>query len=109
MRTGLCVAFTIALTAAPSFAQDRDVTAISRGLAYARQSCSSCHAVDAGQKTSPNPNAPSFQSVANMPGMTRIALNVWLHTSHPTMPQLIVDPYRIDDLAAYMATLKSDR
>jgi hypothetical protein len=39
--------------------------------------------------------------------MTRIALNVWLHTSHPSMPQLIIDPERIDDLAAYLATLRN--
>jgi hypothetical protein len=43
-----------------------------------------------------------------MPGMTSIALNVWLHTSHPTMPNLLVEPDRIDDLSAYLETLKSD-
>jgi len=35
-----------------------------------------------------------------------MALNVWLHTSHPTMPNFIIDPDRIDDLIAYIATLK---
>jgi mono/diheme cytochrome c family protein len=76
------------------------------GLRYAQQSCASCHAVAAGQSLSPNPSAPAFDTVANTPGMTGIALNVWLHTPHPSMPNLIVDSDRIDDLSAYLATLK---
>jgi mono/diheme cytochrome c family protein len=76
------------------------------GLRYAEQSCASCHAVAAGQSLSPNPSAPAFDAVANTPGMTGIALNAWLHTPHPSMPNLIVDPDRIDDLSAYLATLK---
>lgn len=79
-----------------------------RGQAYAEVACASCHAVANGQVNSPNPDAPAFDTVANMPGMTSIALNVWLHTSHPTMPNLLVEPDRIDDLSAYLETLKSD-
>ncbi|UPT61446.1 MAG: cytochrome c [Hyphomonadaceae bacterium JAD_PAG50586_4] len=77
------------------------------GLRYAEQSCASCHAVAAGRSLSPNPSAPAFDAVANTPGMTAIALNAWLHTPHPSMPNLIVDPDRIDDLSAYLATLKT--
>jgi mono/diheme cytochrome c family protein len=76
------------------------------GLRYAQQTCASCHAVAAAETVSPNPDAPPFDTVANTPGMTRIALNVWLHTPHPTMPNFVVDPDRIDDLSAYLATLK---
>lgn len=78
-----------------------------RGQAYAEAVCASCHAVANGQVNSPNPDAPAFETVANMPGMTSIALNVWLHTSHPTMPNLLVEAERIDDLSAYLETLKS--
>jgi len=77
-----------------------------RGMLYAQQNCASCHAVSAGEAQSPNPEAQAFYIVANTPGMTRIALTVWLHTPHPTMPNLIIDPERIDDLSAYLATLK---
>lgn len=76
------------------------------GLRYAQQSCASCHAVGAGETASPNLDAPAFDTVANTPGMTQIALNVWLNTPHSSMPNLIVDPDRIDDLSAYLATLK---
>ena len=35
-----------------------------------------------------------------------MALNVALHTSHKTMPNLIVDPAHIEELSAYLRTLK---
>jgi hypothetical protein len=62
--------------------------------------------VAADQTQSPNPKAPTFEKIANVPGMTHMALNVALHTSHATMPNLIVDPSRIADLSAYLYTLK---
>jgi len=78
------------------------------GRLYAEQSCAECHAITPGAAASPLPEAPTFSQVANTPGMTRIALNAWLHSPHPSMPQLIVPPERIDDLSAYLATLKQD-
>jgi mono/diheme cytochrome c family protein len=79
---------------------------VARGLAYAQETCAPCHAVGGSQRLSPNPKAHSFDAIANTPGMTATALNAWLHTSHPTMPNFILDPNRIDDLSAYIATLK---
>ena len=84
-----------------------EAESIDAGLAYAKQTCSSCHAVGSGENQSPNPSAPAFQTVANTPGMTRMALNAWLHTSHPTMPNFILDPNKIDDLSTYILSLKS--
>ena len=76
------------------------------GRIYADQACASCHAVAAGETRSPNSKAPTFETIANAPGMTLMALNVALHTSHKTMPNLIVDPARIEDLSAYLHTLQ---
>lgn len=76
------------------------------GRIYADAACASCHAVAAGQRQSPNPKAPTFETIANVPGMTPMALNVALHTSHKTMPNLIIEPRRIEDLSAYLDTLK---
>jgi hypothetical protein len=55
---------------------------------------------------SPNPHAPTFVVIANTPGLNAIALNAWLHSSHPSMPNLIVSPAERADLAAYLETLK---
>jgi mono/diheme cytochrome c family protein len=79
-----------------------------RGFAYAQQVCSGCHAIEAGDMISPNPSARSFDAIANTPGMTSIALNAWLRTPHPSMPNFIIEQDRIDDLAAYIETLKRD-
>lgn len=78
----------------------------SRGLAYAQSACASCHAVEAGQTTSPNPEAPPFEVIANLPGMTPTALNAWLHSPHPSMPNLIVAPNDRGDVAAYFESLR---
>ena len=76
-----------------------------RGLAYAGKTCAECHAVKAGDKNSPNPDAPSFEAVANTQGITRLALVVWLQTSHRTMPNLMVPPEDRDDVIAYIMSL----
>jgi mono/diheme cytochrome c family protein len=83
-----------------------DMASASMGRAYAEENCASCHAVTAGQTRSPNPAAPTFETAANTPGMTSMAFNVWLQTPHPSMPNLIVGPDHIDDLSAYLATLR---
>lgn len=80
--------------------------AADRGAEYARRVCAGCHAVEAGESQSPNPNAPAFEVVANIPGMTAIALNAWLHSPHPSMPNLVVDPQSRNDLSAYLQSLQ---
>lgn len=103
LGSGACVA---PLPAAPTNVSAVEIGNPTLGLSYAQQNCASCHAVAAGQTLSPNPSAPAFDAIANTPGMTRIALNAWLHSPHPSMPHLIVDPDHIDDLSAYLTTLK---
>lgn len=76
------------------------------GLAYAQQACAQCHAVAAGRTWSPNNQAPTFQALANTPGMTGAALSAWLHTPHQNMPDFVVPPDHVDDLAAYLASLR---
>lgn len=92
--------------APPGKTSQIDVAAPSPGRSYADAACAACHAVAAGDPRSPNPKAPTFEEIANVPGMTLMALNVALHTSHKTMPNLIIEPDRIEDLSAYLHTLK---
>ncbi len=79
----------------------------SRGLDYAREVCSECHLVENNGPYSTNPDAPTFQDIANTPGMTGTAIAVWLQTSHPTMPDLIIPPQDTDDLIAYITSLRT--
>jgi mono/diheme cytochrome c family protein len=86
-------------------AQDADVEA---GAAYAEQVCAACHAVLANEKISPLLEAPSFQSVADTPGMTELALSVWLQSSHPTMPNIILKQDDARNVVAYIRSLKRE-
>ena len=76
------------------------------GLDVARESCASCHAVLRVEDRSPNPNAPSFSHIANVPGMSAMALHVALQSPHKTMPNLMFEPDELRNLIAYILTLK---
>ncbi len=83
-----------------------DSGSVALGRVYAERTCASCHAVGPRAMRSPDPRARPFDSIANTPGMTRTALNAWLHSSHSNMPNLIVEPESVDDLYAYVLTLR---
>jgi mono/diheme cytochrome c family protein len=85
-------------------AQDADVAA---GKAYATEVCAACHAVQQGEMMSPLMEAPAFQEVADTPGMTELALSVWLQSSHPTMPNIVLSQDEIRNVVAYIRSLKS--
>ncbi len=78
------------------------------GQAYARAACAQCHAVELG-RSSPVASAPAFEKIANMPGMNLMALDVWMRTGHPTMPLLKITATQTEDLAAWLATLKTPK
>jgi mono/diheme cytochrome c family protein len=83
--------------------------AASRGHEFAQAHCSRCHAV-AGGRFSPDPNAPPFEAVVNAPGLDAQTLGSWLRNAHdfPRVMNFEVEPARIDDLTAYMLTLRSN-
>lgn len=99
--TGLAVAMLLASGHAGQ-AQEADVAA---GQAYAENVCAACHAVLANENMSPLAEAPTFQSVADTPGMTELALSVWLQSSHPTMPNIILKPDDLRNVVAYIRSL----
>lgn len=85
-------------------AQDGDVAA---GRSFAREACISCHVVE---PTNVRPRivviGPNFHDIANTKGMTATALRVFLTTSHPKMPNLILTPQQITDVTAYILSLR---
>jgi len=84
-------------------AQDADIAA---GKAYAQEVCAACHAVLPGEEVSALIEATPFQEVANTPGMTELALSVWLQSSHPTMPNIILEQDDMRNVIAYIRSLK---
>jgi len=78
-----------------------------RGLAYARQNCAECHAVEPTDTMGPFSDLPTFREIANTPGMSELALISFFQTPHPTMPDFVVTGGDVQDLIAYLATLKN--
>jgi mono/diheme cytochrome c family protein len=80
---------------------------VSAGHALARQACVACHVVEAGEAR-PRLIAvgPAFPAIANTPGMTATALHAFLTTSHPKMPNFILTPSEMDDVIAYILSLR---
>jgi hypothetical protein len=52
---------------------------------------------------------PAFREIANTPGMTARAIRVFLTSSHPKMPNLILTPEEIADVSAYILSLRDHR
>jgi mono/diheme cytochrome c family protein len=98
----LAAAVTLGLSGAAA-AQDADIAA---GKAYASEICATCHAILPGEEVSPLLEATPFQQVADTPGMTELALSVWLQTSHPTMPNIILEQDDMRNVIAYIRSLK---
>ena len=102
-RRTATLAAALTATAFSVNAQDGDVAA---GRTFAREACITCHVVEP-TNVSPRVVAigPNFQDVANTKGMTATALRVFLTTSHPKMPNLILTPEQITDVSAYILSL----
>ena len=103
LRTAM-LASALAAEAWNANAQDGDVAV---GSAFAREACVICHIVE---PTNESPRVvvigPNFQDIANTEGMTATALRVFLTTSHPKMPNLILTPEQITDVTAYILSLR---
>jgi len=96
---------------APSMAAEKPAPlgrSAARGLGFARQHCSACHAV-VPNRISPNPESPPFEDIANAPGLTAESFESFLGDSHnfPAAMNFTVDRNHIRDLAAYMLSLRT--
>jgi len=91
-------------TGGPLYAQN-DANA---GLVLARQLCSECHAVERGPGRSPNPASPPFETIANVPGMTPIALSAALQSPHRSMPNVMLDSNQLRSIVAYVLSLRGN-
>jgi mono/diheme cytochrome c family protein len=77
-----------------------------KGHQFARQICSECHAIEKGQRPSPNGQAPNFETIAKAPGLRAIALAAALRTPHRTMPNIIIVGDDLRNVTAYVLSLQ---
>jgi mono/diheme cytochrome c family protein len=106
MQFGRLSLTVIGFALATQSAQSQESGDLRRGRVLARQVCAECHSVRRGDVRSPNSNSPSFVAIASTPGMTATALNVFLHTSHRSMPNLILTADQTNGIIAYILSLK---
>jgi mono/diheme cytochrome c family protein len=77
--------------------------AYGRGLAI--RWCSSCHLVTADQQLA-KPGAPPFTTIAQSPDFNADRLARLMLAPHPNMAKLALSRAAIDDIAAYILSLK---
>jgi len=70
--------------------------------------CGRCHATSIGAYSS-LPEAPSLYDYVQAPAVTALSLRAFLRTSHPTMPNYILREEEIDDLTAWLLSLRRPR
>lgn len=107
-RLALLALATCLLSTAPGHALDSGSARAAdahRGLALAKNWCASCHVVSTGQPP-PRTNAPSFAAIAQSASFSADHLAFLLYDPHPTMAKLALSRPAIEDLAAYIVSLK---
>ncbi len=105
-RTRFWLAAMVASLLMPAQGATQEIGRPNRGLALAQRLCAQCHAVRQEQVRSPNADAPRFQTIASVPGMTAIALSAALNSSHRSMPNILLEADERADIIAYILSLK---
>ena len=80
---------------------------VTAGHRLAEAWCKDCHAIEARTQGAAVA-APDFTAIANRPSTTALSLKVFLKTSHPSMPNLVIAPDEADNLVNYILSLKRD-
>ena len=71
------------------------------GERLAAASCAQCHGADGA-----HPAAPALAAIAAMPSTTEASLSAFLQTPHAKMPNLIFSGAELNDLIAYILSLR---
>ena len=69
--------------------------------------CSDCHQTDPQTQVLGNDAVPRFQAVAERPSTTMMSLRAFLSTSHDVMPNYKLSNVQIDDISAYILSLRN--
>lgn len=83
---------------------------VQAGRELAVTNCSECHVVVPRRLTPRRVGGPpDFVDIANAPGTSRSALFVFLHTPHPTMPNLVLSVRESNEAIAYILSLRRQK
>jgi mono/diheme cytochrome c family protein len=84
---------------------------VSAGREFALEVCAACHVVGKAQTTAPilNPPAPNFLVIAKRAKTTETFLRAFLRAPHGKMPDPELADFQIDEVVAYILSLKRGR
>lgn len=102
------LALACGLTASAALAAPPAPADPANGERLSRRWCAACHLIAADQTTA-SADAPSFQALADAPKKTPDGIADFLTlpgTTHSRMPDLALSRVEIDDITAYVASLK---
>ncbi len=97
------ILFVVAALCAPALAQAPPGDAAA-GQRLVEERCNACHAMD--RRKSASQEAPSLEAVARMSSTTSLSLHAFLLTSHPSMPNYKLTEREVDDVVAYILSLR---
>lgn len=90
------------LMAAPAMAQD-----VAAGKEVAQRWCANCHLVAPGQASATSDSVPTFMAIAARPNVSMDGLRAFLADPHGRMPPLVLSRADIDNLSAYILSLRA--
>ena len=96
-----------ALCALGSGAHGQTRSDVVRGHDLAQQACAGCHAMDGGQgSTVQGAPVPSFRAIAGRPDLSAGRLQALITTPRHPMPAISLGLAEINDLVAYIHSLR---
>ena len=105
MFRGVLMASALLLSQAEGV-QAADVAA---GQKLARTACVNCHFVADGVGPSqPTAGVPGFRAIASKPGQTGDKIKAAILSPHPPMPGVQLTVHELDNVAAYILSLKKN-
>ena len=69
--------------------------------------CGACHQIESRTQILATDAVPSFQAIAAMPSTTSMSIRAFLSTSHDVMPDFRLTQPQIDDVGAYILSLRA--
>jgi len=101
LRKTVLIAATTAMMTAPVVAADPQ-----NGHDLAAKWCAACHVVENDQSAA-SADVPSFEGISNRADFDAESLKVFLIDPHPKMPNMNLSRLEIEDLVAYIGSLKN--
>lgn len=107
---GCSAARTAESAPSPFAAAEPTLASVERGRAMSAEKCGGCHAVGRTGESA-MAAAPPLRDIADLypPTQLQESFGEGVMTGHPAMPQFELSPGQINDLIAYLETLRSSR